>query len=67
MAQKARAQSGSKLLKEEVTEADIAEIISKWTGIPVVKLVEGEREKLLYLPEELHKCVCICVCLCMCV
>mmetsp|Transcript_1435 Transcript_1435/g.3464 ORF Transcript_1435/g.3464 Transcript_1435/m.3464 type:complete len:965 (+) Transcript_1435:124-3018(+) len=55
LAQKARADGGSKLLKEDVTEADIAEIISKWTGIPVSKLVEGEREKLLYLPEELHK------------
>ncbi|EFJ52466.1 hypothetical protein VOLCADRAFT_79064 [Volvox carteri f. nagariensis] len=45
----------SKLLKEEVTEQDIAEIISKWTGIPVSKLVESEREKLLHLAEELHK------------
>ncbi|EFJ52304.1 hypothetical protein VOLCADRAFT_79066 [Volvox carteri f. nagariensis] len=45
----------AKLLKEEVTEADIAEIISKWTGIPVSKLVESEREKLLHLAEELHK------------
>ncbi|KAL6751303.1 ClpB chaperone, Hsp100 family [Haematococcus lacustris] len=46
---------GAKLLKEEVTETDIAEIISKWTGIPVSKLVESEREKLLHLPEELHR------------
>ncbi|GLI64087.1 hypothetical protein VaNZ11_007259 [Volvox africanus] len=45
----------SKLLKEEVTEQDIAEIISKWTGIPVAKLVESEREKLLHLAGELHK------------
>ncbi|GIL72045.1 hypothetical protein Vretimale_553 [Volvox reticuliferus] len=45
----------SKLLKEEVTEQDIAEIISKWTGIPVAKLVESEREKLLHLAWELHK------------
>ena len=52
---KAASASGSKLLKEEVTEADIAEIISKWTGIPVSKLVASEREKLLSLPEELHK------------
>jgi len=50
-----KARMGSKLLKEEVTEADIAEIISKWTGIPVSKLVESEREKLLHLSDELHK------------
>ena len=47
--------SGSSLLREEVTEADIAEIISKWTGIPISKLVESEMQKLLYLEEELHK------------
>ncbi|KOA19389.1 chaperone protein ClpB [Clostridium homopropionicum DSM 5847] len=41
-------------LKEEVTEYEISEIISKWTGIPVSRLVEGEREKLLRLEEELH-------------
>lgn len=41
-------------LKEEVTEAEISEIVSKWTGIPVSRLVEGEREKLLRLEEELH-------------
>ena len=46
---------GSSLLREEVTEADIAEIISKWTGIPISKLVESEKEKLLHLEEELHK------------
>mmetsp|Transcript_29892 Transcript_29892/g.66115 ORF Transcript_29892/g.66115 Transcript_29892/m.66115 type:complete len:1085 (+) Transcript_29892:60-3314(+) len=46
---------GRKLLKEEVTEADIAEIISKWTGIPVAKLVASERDKLLHLSDELHK------------
>ena len=43
------------LLKEEVTENEISEIISKWTGIPVVKLVESEREKLLRLEEELRE------------
>ena len=43
------------LLKEEVTENEISEIVSKWTGIPVTKLVEGEREKLLKLEDELHK------------
>ncbi len=45
----------AQLLKEEVTEDEIAEIISKWTGIPVSKLIESEREKLLHLPELLHK------------
>ena len=44
-----------RLLKEEVTEEEIAEVISGWTGIPVSKLVESEREKLLRLPEILHK------------
>ena len=47
--------NGEKLLKEEVTEEEIAEVISGWTGIPVSKLVETEREKLLKLPEILHK------------
>ncbi|MDY7008309.1 MAG: Clp protease N-terminal domain-containing protein, partial [Cyanobacteriota bacterium] len=47
--------SGQTLLREEVTEADIAEIISKWTGIPISKLVESEKEKLLHLEEELHQ------------
>ncbi|NET49689.1 MAG: ATP-dependent chaperone ClpB [Merismopedia sp. SIO2A8] len=47
--------SGKSLLREEVTEADIAEIISKWTGIPISKLVESEKEKLLNLEAELHK------------
>ena len=46
--------SGSSLLREEVTEADIAEIISKWTGIPLSKLVESEMQKLLHLEDELH-------------
>ncbi|NEO75538.1 ATP-dependent chaperone ClpB [Moorena sp. SIO4G3] len=47
--------SSKSLLREEVTEADIAEIISKWTGIPISKLVESQKEKLLHLEEELHK------------
>lgn len=47
--------SGKSLLREEVTESDIAEIISKWTGIPVSKLVESEMQKLLHLEDELHK------------
>lgn len=47
--------SENSLLKEEVTEEEISNIVSKWTGIPVTKLVEGEREKLLKLEDELHK------------
>ena len=47
--------SGKSLLREEVTESDIAEIISKRTGIPISKLVESEKEKLLHLEEELHR------------
>ncbi|KAL7190580.1 hypothetical protein ACSBR2_022794 [Camellia fascicularis] len=47
--------SGKSMLREEVTENDIAEIVSKWTGIPVSKLQQSEREKLLHLEEELHK------------
>ncbi|MFM7363881.1 MAG: ATP-dependent chaperone ClpB [Cuspidothrix sp.] len=46
--------TGKSLLREEVTEADIAEVISKWTGIPISKLVESEKEKLLHLEDELH-------------
>jgi len=46
---------GPRLLSEEVTEEDIAEIVSKWTGIPVTKLLEGEVQKLLRLEEHLHK------------
>ncbi|MEG3968604.1 ATP-dependent chaperone ClpB [Microcoleus sp. T2B6] len=47
--------TGKTLLREEVTEGDIAEIISKWTGIPISKLVESEMQKLLHLEDELHK------------
>ncbi|CAN4082655.1 unnamed protein product [Withania somnifera] len=47
--------SGKSMLREEVTGNDIAEIVSKWTGIPVSKLQQSEREKLLHLEEELHK------------
>ncbi|OCR02857.1 ATP-dependent chaperone ClpB [Oscillatoriales cyanobacterium USR001] len=47
--------TGKTLLREEVMESDIAEIISKWTGIPISKLVESEMQKLLQLEEELHK------------
>lgn len=47
--------SGKSLLREEVEETDIAEIISKWTGIPINKLVESEKEKLLLLEDQLHE------------
>lgn len=46
---------GTSLIKEEVTREDIAEVVAKWTGIPVVKMLQGEREKLLKLEDELHK------------
>ena len=52
---KEHASDEDRLLKEEVDEPEIAEVVSKWTGIPVAKLVEAEREKLLHLPEELHR------------
>jgi len=45
----------SPLIKEEVTSEDIAEVISRWTGVPVHRMLEGEREKLLRLEDELHK------------
>ena len=48
-------QGDSPLIKEEVTADDIAEIVSKWTGIPVNKMLQGERDKLLSLEQELHK------------
>ncbi|ATD81917.1 MULTISPECIES: ATP-dependent chaperone ClpB [Desulfovibrio] len=46
---------GPRLLKEEVRPDDVAEIVGKWTGIPVTRLLESEREKLLRLPEQLHQ------------
>jgi ATP-dependent Clp protease ATP-binding subunit ClpB len=46
---------GSRLLREEVTDEEIAEIVSRWTGVPISKLVEGEREKLLRLESILHE------------
>jgi ATP-dependent Clp protease ATP-binding subunit ClpB len=49
------AEGGPRLLREEVTEEEIAEIVARWTGIPVTRLVEGEREKLLKLDELLHR------------
>ncbi len=48
-------QDSSRMLKEEVTSEDIADVVSKWTGIPVSKMIQSEREKLLNLEEELHK------------
>lgn len=45
----------SQLIKEEVSSEDISEVIAKWTGIPIVKLIKSEREKLLHLENELHK------------
>ena len=49
------AQSGERLLKEEVGEEDIAKVVSRWTGIPVTKMMMGEREKLLHLEDTLHE------------
>ncbi|MCL6614569.1 MAG: AAA family ATPase, partial [Firmicutes bacterium] len=51
----AQKQGETRLLKEEVDEEDIAQVVSRWTGIPVAKLLEGEVQKLLHLEEELHK------------
>ncbi|GGC85438.1 chaperone protein ClpB [Flavobacterium lutivivi] len=48
-------QKGQSLIKEEVTHDDIAEVVAKWTGIPVTKMLQSEREKLLKLEDELHK------------
>jgi ATP-dependent Clp protease ATP-binding subunit ClpB len=48
-------QRGGAMLKEEVDEEDIAAIVSKWTGIPVTKILEGEVEKLVHLEDEIHK------------
>ena len=50
-----RLQSGSRLLAEEVTPEDIAEVVAKWTGIPVTRLLEGEVQKLLRMEERLHE------------
>ena len=47
--------AGSRLVREEVTADDIAEVVSRWTGIPVNRMLQSEREKLLHLEEELHK------------
>ena len=53
--QLASAQGGDSLVREEVTADDIAEVVSRWTGIPVTKMMQSEREKLLHLEDELHK------------
>jgi ATP-dependent Clp protease ATP-binding subunit ClpB len=53
--QLAQNQAGTSLIKEEVTREDIAEVVAKWTGIPVMKMLQGEREKLLRLEAELHQ------------
>jgi ATP-dependent Clp protease ATP-binding subunit ClpB len=53
--QLAEYQQGSSMIKEEVTNDDIAEVVAKWTGIPVTKMLQSEREKLLLLETELHK------------
>ncbi|MGH9282492.1 MAG: AAA family ATPase, partial [Acidimicrobiales bacterium] len=51
----AQEQASSKMLKEEVDAEDVAEVVAKWTGIPVSKLMEGEVEKLLHMEERLHE------------
>ena len=48
-------QGGKTMIREEVTADDIAEVVSRWTGIPVTRMMQSEREKLLHLEEELHK------------
>ena len=53
--QLANAQGDNSLVREEVTADDIAEVVSRWTGIPVTRMMQSEREKLLHLEEELHK------------
>ena len=54
-AQLASTQQGEQMVREEVTAEDIAEVVSRWTGIPVNRMLQSEREKLLHLEEELHK------------
>ncbi len=53
--QLASAQDGNAMVREEVTADDIAEVVSRWTGIPVTRMMQSEREKLLNLEDELHK------------
>ncbi len=54
-AQLRNTQGGNAMIREEVTADDIAEVVSRWTGIPVTRMMQSEREKLLHLEEELHK------------
>ena len=54
-AQLTNAQNGNSLVREEVTADDIAEVVSRWTGIPITRMMQSEREKLIHLEEELHK------------
>ncbi|MBQ8463618.1 MAG: AAA family ATPase, partial [Prevotella sp.] len=54
-AQLVSAQGANSLVREEVTADDIAEVVSRWTGIPVTRMLQSEREKLLHLEEELHR------------
>jgi len=51
----AKTETHSRMLKEEVTAEDIASVVSRWTGIPVTKMIQSEREKLLHMEDELHK------------
>src|ERR1022692_1161608 len=51
----AKLQSSQRFLKEEVDAEDVAEVVSRWTGVPVTRLLEGEMQKLLHLEDELHK------------
>ena len=53
--QLAETQSDNRMLKEEVTSDDIAGVVSRWTGIPITKMIQSEREKLLHMEQELHK------------
>ena len=50
-----KAQGAGKMVREEVTADDIAEVVSRWTGIPVARMMQSEKDKLLHLEEELHK------------
>ena len=51
----AKTQGGNAMIKEEVTSEDIADVVSRWTGIPVSKMLQSEKDKLLHLEEELHR------------
>ncbi len=53
--QEINAQGAGKMVREEVTADDIAEVVSRWTGIPVTRMMQSEKDKLLHLEEELHK------------